>query len=81
MKLKVTLLALGLLLNVSAHAALFTLSSGTLNRTSPQGLADLVGILLEIATAALLSSAGSIRLLTNGARRAICRPALHAGDA
>ena len=37
MKFKVTLLALGLLLTVSAHAALFTLSSGTLNTAIPDG--------------------------------------------
>ena len=57
------------------------LSSGTLNRISPQGFVALDGILLEIAIAALLMSAGSIRLFTNGARSAICLPALHSGAA
>ena len=37
MKLKTTLLGFGLLLTVSAQAALFTLSSGTLNTAIPDG--------------------------------------------
>ena len=37
MKLKATFLALALLMSVSAHAALFTLSSGALNTAVPDG--------------------------------------------
>ena len=37
MKFKATFLALALLMSVSAHAALFTLSSGTLNTAVPDG--------------------------------------------
>src|SRR5438105_14500992 len=39
------------------------------------------GSLVSIFTAALLNSAGSMRLLTNGAFKLICRPPLHAGEA
>ncbi len=56
------------------------LSSGTLYRISPHG-STAVGSAFEIVTAALLKSAGSIRLLANGARRATWRPALQAGSA
>ena len=40
-----------------------------------------VGSSLANVTADLLNSAGSIRLFTNGARRAIWRPVLQAGEA
>ena len=41
----------------------------------------MVGSRFARLTAAGLKSAGLIVLFTNGARSAICRPALHAGDA
>ena len=40
-----------------------------------------LGSLLARLTAGLLNSAGSMRLLTNGALNVICRPALQAGEA
>jgi hypothetical protein len=57
-------------------------SSGTANRTSPHGCVD-EGMKPEpmIFSAAGLICDGLIRLLTNGARSAICLPVLHCGDA
>ena len=46
----------------------------------PQGSFE-AGKWLRTFSATLLNCAGSIRLLTNGARRVICRPPLQAGEA
>ena len=48
---------------------------------SPQGSAPAGGSLFARFTAAGLKSDGSIWLFTNGARNAIARPPLHAGEA
>ena len=47
---------------------------------SPHG-SVVVGSRFARLSAAGLNSAGSIRLFTKGARSAICRPLLHAGEA
>ena len=63
----------------------FVLLAGRRRVISPQGLSVFgKGIFgpfqLTMNNAGLLCIAGSIQLLTNGARKVICWPLLHAGD-